>query len=180
MGFGCWALWLVIQNSYEAWADSASNWGTVVLHHALHMVDEAVPMLSIPLTIALVHFHPEPVDDCPCFEDAIAVLSCTMGSFVGHWQVAKAGMTHLMSDHGSIMSGGFLSGIIIAVYRVVFGMLRGSLDGFFSSCTGLGVMIVWRIIAKSTFLRILPPIFRQADRLFDLDLTTRRFYKAAT
>ena len=88
------------------------------LHHGAH---DIVPMLTIPITIALVHFHPEPVDDCPCFEDAIAVLSCTMGSFVGHWQIAKAGMTHLMSDHGSIMSGGILSGIIIAVYRVVCG-----------------------------------------------------------
>jgi len=27
MGFGCWAFWLVVQNSYEAWADSASDWG---------------------------------------------------------------------------------------------------------------------------------------------------------
>jgi len=41
-------------------------------------------------------------------------------------------------------------------------------------------MIIWRMFAKRTLLRVLPPIFRQADKLFDLELTTRRFYKAAT
>jgi hypothetical protein len=41
-------------------------------------------------------------------------------------------------------------------------------------------MMGFRIIAKSTLLRILPPIFRFANRGYDLELTTRRFYKAAT
>lgn len=41
-------------------------------------------------------------------------------------------------------------------------------------------MVVFRIIAKSALLRILPPIFRRAAEMYDLDLTTRRFYKAAT
>ena len=55
----------------------------------------------------MVHKHPEPVDgksppsiaarmaadfpflDCPCFEDAIAVLSVMLGSFLCHWFTAK-------------------------------------------------------------------------------------------
>jgi hypothetical protein len=35
------------------------------------------------------------------------------------------------------------------------------------------MMMGFRIIAKSTLLRILPPIFRFANRGYDLELTTR-------
>ena len=44
-----------------------------------------VPLVLIPLTLWAVHQHPQPVDDCPCFEDAIAFMSVLMGAFVGRW-----------------------------------------------------------------------------------------------
>lgn len=44
-----------------------------------------VPMVLIPLTLWAVHQHPQPVDDCPCFEDAIAFMSVLMGAFVARW-----------------------------------------------------------------------------------------------
>lgn len=75
----------------------------------------------MPLTLALVHFHPEPVDDCPCFEDAIAVLSCTMGSFVGHWQVSKYGLSHLLRSHTSVFQPGIITGLAIGAYRILLG-----------------------------------------------------------
>jgi len=39
-----------------------------------------------------VHFHPQPVDDCPCFEDAIAFVSVILGGFVARWHTAYAGI----------------------------------------------------------------------------------------
>jgi hypothetical protein len=44
-----------------------------------------VPLVLIPLTLWAVHQHPQPVDDCPCFEDAIAFMSVLMGAFVARW-----------------------------------------------------------------------------------------------
>lgn len=33
----------------------------------------------------LVNQHPDPVDDCPCFEDAIAFLSVILGTTLAMW-----------------------------------------------------------------------------------------------
>lgn len=139
----------------------------------------AVPAIIVPTSLALVHFHPEPVDDCPCFEDAIAVLSCSMGSFVGHWQVVSGGIDHLYTTEASIFDYGLLYGAVTAVYRVVLG--AGCCSRPVSALTaGLGIMVGFRFIAKSALLKVLPPLFRQVDSLYDLGLTTRRFYTAAT
>ena len=50
-----------------------------------------VPLILIPLTLWAVHKHPQPVDDCPCFEDAIAFMSVLMGAFVARWGVCYYG-----------------------------------------------------------------------------------------
>ena len=50
-----------------------------------------VPLVLIPLTLWAVHQHPQPVDDCPCFEDAIAFMSVLMGAFVARWGVCYNG-----------------------------------------------------------------------------------------
>ena len=50
-----------------------------------------VPLVLIPLTLWAVHQHPQPVDDCPCFEDAIAFMSVLMGAFVARWAACYNG-----------------------------------------------------------------------------------------
>ncbi|WWD21106.1 hypothetical protein CI109_105587 [Kwoniella shandongensis] len=148
MGVACWILWIVVGNASEAWV----NTGTWL-----------VPALAIPITLALVHYHPEPVDDCPCFADAIAVLAVVMGSFVGHWwSVVGLKPASLTRGH-ALHDNGLAVGITVAVLRLV---------------VGLGALFAWRLVAKATLLRILPPIFRAASKIFDIP--TRRFYKAAT
>lgn len=44
-----------------------------------------VPLILIPLCLLAVHIHPQPLDDCPCFEDAIAILSVVLGALVSRW-----------------------------------------------------------------------------------------------
>lgn len=44
-----------------------------------------VALILVPLCLFAVHVHPQPVDDCPCFEDAIAILSVVLGALVSHW-----------------------------------------------------------------------------------------------
>jgi hypothetical protein len=45
---------------------------------------------------------------------------------------------------------------------------------------GIGLLFIWRLIAKSTLLKILPPIFRASSRIFEFNLPTRKHYTAAT
>lgn len=46
-----------------------------------------VPLILIPICLLAVNQHPQPVDDCPCFEDAIAFGSVVLGSLLGQWGV---------------------------------------------------------------------------------------------
>lgn len=51
----------------------------------------AVPFVTIPLGLLLVHKHPQPVDDCPCFEDAIAFIAVVMGEILATWYMTHHG-----------------------------------------------------------------------------------------
>ncbi len=50
-----------------------------------------IPLILVPLCLLAVHKHPQPVDDCPCFEDAIAFASVVLGAFLSHWAVHFSG-----------------------------------------------------------------------------------------
>jgi dihydrosphingosine 1-phosphate phosphatase len=39
----------------------------------------------------MVNQHPQPVDDCPCFEDAIAFVSVVLGSLLARWHAVRFG-----------------------------------------------------------------------------------------
>ncbi|WVQ81355.1 hypothetical protein IAT38_003478 [Cryptococcus sp. DSM 104549] len=152
MGIGCWLWWIIVGDSVEAWVNTHS-W--------------TVPAIMIPLTLTVVHYHPEPMDDCPCFEDAIAVLAVILGSFIGHWAQVGPSFTwaEAQADPHVLFSRGPVVGLVLVVVRLV---------------VGLGILFAWRLVAKATLLRVLPPIFRGFSNLSHLELPTRRFYKPAT
>lgn len=50
-----------------------------------------VPAETIPLCLFMVHWHPQPVDDCPCFEDAIAFMSVVLGEILSRWYMLHHG-----------------------------------------------------------------------------------------
>ena len=54
----------------------------------MHMT---VPLIIVPLCLVMVNQHPQPVDDCPCFEDAIAFVSVGMGSLLARWHAVHWG-----------------------------------------------------------------------------------------
>lgn len=124
MGIGCWALWRSVGDASERWVNTGTSLGK---HHPelcikMNTIDgEKVPIIAIPLTLALVHYHPEPVDDCPCFEDAIAILAVFLGSYLGHWYHVN----HPWMSEGIdkvIFDRGLGKGIAICLFRVIFGM----------------------------------------------------------
>ncbi|KAF7799313.1 hypothetical protein EIP86_010545 [Pleurotus ostreatoroseus] len=127
-----------------------------------------VPAVVIPFCLLCVHKHPEPVDDCPCFEDAIAFMSVVMGEFLTRWY---------MHQHG------FDDGFFV---RRMPGRPSGSLAEMCSWWTiaaaklvvGVMAIFAWRILAKSLLHRVLPPAYRVLGQC--MTLPHRRFYTPAT
>lgn len=87
----------------------------------------AVPLTIIPLAVIMVNQHPVPVDDCPCFEDAIAFVSVLLGSLLGRWHAVQNGFDQSFFGTSMPGSGGMGwsdRGIWwgVASLKMVFGM----------------------------------------------------------
>ena len=127
----------------------------------------ASPYLA-PLTIALiiiilVRVHPEPADDCPCFDDSVAFAGVMIGLECGTWRFAR------YSPLAPIYNGPDASfdlaalGWPTAVLRLVMGVL---------------VIFAWREMMKPALLRFLPHLYRVIEKL-GLSLPRRFFVPAS-
>jgi hypothetical protein len=157
-----------------------------------------VPIILIPLCLLAVNQHPQPVDDCPCFEDAIAFGSVVLGALVGKWAMGYAGIglgigrTVVMPGSGWVLELGNWNQLErtwedvalwwgVATLKMVVGKLHPLLripPWLTSTLEGILVIFTWRLIAKSALHLILPPTFRVLSRVFRLP--NRRFYTPAT
>lgn len=135
-----------------------------------------VPIIVVAAGLFVVHRHAEPVDDCPCFEDAIAFVSVIMGAMLARWHFSRYVLAPLhlngFSDYYvSRTPGASLStpqDIAIFMFYAILKMV-----------VGVSAIFVWRIIAKRILLAILPPIFRKFSSEVG-PLPTRRWYTPAT
>ncbi|KAI9836750.1 MAG: hypothetical protein M1837_003238 [Sclerophora amabilis] len=113
--------------------------------------------------IALVRMHPEPADDCPCFDDSVAFSGVIIGCELGNWHYALSGWAWdfpvLATVPFSIEDIGWPKLVI----RLLFGIV---------------VTFAWRSIMKPTLLKSLPPLFRVIERL-GLNLPRRFFIQAS-
>ncbi|KAJ7150857.1 sphingosine-1-phosphate phosphatase [Mycena crocata] len=151
-----------------------------------------VPLTLIPLALLAVNQHPQPVDDCPCFEDAIAIGSVMIGMLVGRWGAVRWGWGTSGGAVGVVMPG---SGWVWALTEGVEGNVTGA--GTWATVErgwgdvgvwwgaavlkmvfGILVIFAWRLVAKAAMHRALPPTFRFLATL--MRLPHRRFYTPAT
>ena len=51
------------------------------------------PAVVILVILVLVRIHPEPADDCPCFDDSVAFAGVTIGVEMGYWHYAHSGLS---------------------------------------------------------------------------------------
>ena len=148
-----------------------------------------MPSIVIPVCLLLVHFHPQPVDDCSCFEDAIAFISVILGGFLAWWHGAYAGIDVQLLQ--TVMPGGVqdvwtlaekLRWCSLAGAKVGMGALHFSVRYPYpqtnSLPTGILVIFVWRLLAKAILHLVLPPLFRALAHYFNLP--HRWFYTPAT
>ncbi|KAF8869396.1 PAP2 superfamily-domain-containing protein [Infundibulicybe gibba] len=139
-----------------------------------------VPLILIPLCLLAVNQHPQPVDDCPCFEDAIAFASVVLGALVGRWAMGYAGIG-LGVGRTVVMPGSgwmYQLGQWVQVERELGDVVMWWGVASLKMVVGILVIFIWRLVAKSLLHLILPPTFRLLSRAFKLP--NRRFYTPAT
>ncbi|KAL1724282.1 hypothetical protein EV715DRAFT_244770 [Schizophyllum commune] len=159
----------------------------------IHTAGIEVPFIIIPLCLLAINQHPQPVDDCPCFEDAIAVGSVMVGALVGRWGMMYFGLetVGVQSKNPSriLMPGsGWVYNETLGVEDALAGWVqepRTIVDvsiwwtiAFLKMFLGIMIIFAWRLFAKSALHIILPPTFRFFAKL--VDLPNRRFYTPAT
>jgi len=131
---------------------------------------------TAPLTVTLVclllvNQHPSPVDDCPCFEDAIACVSVILGILTSFWcsQRVPALNANLFV---SVTPGATFDSPAAITTWFLFAVLKLT--------TGILLIFGWRMLAKPTVQTLLPPLFRWLAHASPVSLPHRRHYTPAT
>lgn len=132
---------------FEAWVQSSSSY--------------LVPAAIGAAIVILVRVHPEPVDDCPCFDDSIAFAGVMIGLEAGTWRFGT------LSPYAAVYHGGDFDlaalGWLTAVMRILAGVL---------------VIFAWREVTKPTLHKALPHLFRVIET-HGLDLPRKFFVPAS-
>ncbi|KZV99226.1 hypothetical protein EXIGLDRAFT_605949 [Exidia glandulosa HHB12029] len=129
-----------------------------------------VPALVIPVALFAIRVHPQPVDDCPCFDDAIACIAVVMGAFLARWHSVNAGFDYASDFYGTRTPGwqkrdwqDWSIWVTLSAFKLVSGVVA---------------IALWRMLVKFIMHTILPPIYRSLARI--ATLPNRRFYIPAT
>ncbi|KAG0245506.1 hypothetical protein BGW41_000133 [Actinomortierella wolfii] len=94
--------------------------------------------------ILLVSIIPDPVDDCPCFDDCVAFIAVLMGLIPGSIHFASTKYSSTVPVPATVP------------YTTELGAVKSILRMLF----GIAVLFVWRMIAKKVLYVILPPIYK--------------------
>ncbi|KAK5458189.1 Long-chain base-1-phosphate phosphatase [Exophiala xenobiotica] len=129
----------------------------------IHAADLPRVLLVVLAVLVLVRIHPEPADDCPCFDDSVAFAGVFIGIQVGGWHFSRTSYAWSEPNPGTVPFDLAKMGWTVVVLRIVL---------------GVATIFAWRGIMKPTLLRIFPPIFRVIETL-GLTLP-RRFFKPAS
>jgi hypothetical protein len=152
IGFGIGLFLALVQvlfgDEYDFWLATGSIWS---------------PLLIAVLMLIIVRTHPEPADDCPCFDDSVAFAGVLIGGEIAVWRYTHSPFSISDPVPGSTPYSLAQVGWIKTIIRVLLGV-------FF--------IFTWRATLKPLLFRILPPVFRIIERL-SLDIPRRFFLKAS-
>nr|POE72315.1 dihydrosphingosine 1-phosphate phosphatase [Quercus suber] len=105
--------------------------------------------IIVAVAAIAVRVHPEPADNCPCFDDSVSFSGVIIGVEVGSWHYAKtSGWSSLAESLQTSMHTFEIDDILYPVIRIVLGII---------------IIFIWRAVMKPLSLRTLPPIFRFVD-----------------
>jgi dihydrosphingosine 1-phosphate phosphatase len=106
LGTGIWALHWAVGKWVDHWICTTGWAGEPRLFPSLADTPHTwsqVPFTVVPLALVMINQHPQPVDDCPCFEDAIAFISVVLGRVLSRWHTVHYGLDKIFFR--AVMSG---------------------------------------------------------------------------
>jgi hypothetical protein len=115
----------------------------------LHSSSWWAPATVAMVIIVLIRIHPEPADDCPCFDDSVAFAGVMIGIELGGWHYATGNWAWDVPVPATVPFDLQHMGWGTAVLRVLVGVL---------------VIFAWREVMKPTLLRFLPHLFRVIEK----------------
>ncbi|KAK1778460.1 sphingosine-1-phosphate phosphohydrolase [Copromyces sp. CBS 386.78] len=128
----------------------------------LYASDYLAPILFAVTILILVRIHPEPADDCPCFDDSVSFAGVIVGLELGTWHFARSRWDHIYNGPNALFNLSALGRPVIII-RLILGVL---------------IIFAWREVMKPTLLKVLPHLFRVIEN-HGLSLP-RRFFMPAT
>jgi dihydrosphingosine 1-phosphate phosphatase len=120
-------------------------------------------LIMLLIILVLVRVHPEPADDCPCFDDSVAFAGVIIGIEYGNWHFARTEYSSSYPVPATVPFNIEAMGWLVAIARILVGVIS---------------IFAWREVMKPSLLRLLPPIFRVIEAL-GLNLP-RKFFKQAS
>lgn len=109
----------------------------------------AAPAMVALVIIVLIRIHPEPADDCPCFDDSVAFAGVMIGVEIGAWHYASTGFAWNHPVPGTVPFDLAHIGWAVTIARVLLGVV---------------VIFAWREVMKPTLLKTLPHLFRVIEK----------------
>ncbi|KAF2458973.1 PAP2 superfamily-domain-containing protein [Lineolata rhizophorae] len=150
------------------------------------------PIIFIILAVLLlVRAHPEPADDCPCFDDSVAFAGVVIGLEIGEFRIAgwefrnaggrMAAAPELLSAAAAKAVGAVadVDGDAGAVGKEAAALLLVQWGkALVRIVLGVAIIFTWRGVMKPALLKALPPLFRVIEHL-GVDLPRKFFLKAS-
>lgn len=93
--------------------------------------------------LSMIHYHSEPVDDCPCFDDSVAFIGVLLGIDICNWSKC-------------FNNGGSIEELISIPYKQDFGIFKSLIRVLI----GIVLVVVWKAVSKPIIFTILPPIYK--------------------
>ncbi|KAF4126340.1 acidPPc [Geosmithia morbida] len=116
------------------------------LDEYMHTSSWVAPVIAGVVIVILVRIHPEPADDCPCFDDSVAFAGVVIGLEAGTWTYGRIPNDPWdMHAYGNKTVDVASLGPAVNVARIVLGSL---------------IVFLWRETMKPLLLRTLPTLFR--------------------
>ena len=129
----------------------------------LHNSSWVGPAIIAIVIIGLVRIHPEPADDCPCFDDSVSFAGVMIGVELGVWHYAASGWATNVPVPGTVPFDLEHMGLLVAISRILVGVF---------------VIFSWREVMKPTLLKVLPHLFRVIER--SGFILPRKFFMSAS
>ena len=115
----------------------------------LHSSSWVAPATIALVIIVLIRIHPEPADDCPCFDDSVSFAGVMIGIELGGWHYGTGDWAWDVPVPATVPFDLEHMGWITVIVRVF---------------VGIAVIFAWKEIMKPSLLKFLPHLFRVIEQ----------------